>query len=206
LQTTFLAGLRFAPAGAVAEAWKIAEGQEALRNVPPGSINKLVGEGWNAGGTDAKGGQYAVFDLGRGVHIVGFAIYSVGDVTHDPDEIQIQTSAQASGGGKWTTVATVHGGAGDDGLQEFGGFSATSRYWRLYIASTHKPQYHQAMVKEVYFKPHPNSTVPTLDSVLQQAADRHAAGATNNIPSEILVYYQPYNIGDCTSPQISTRS
>ena len=50
------------------------------------------------------------------------------------------------------------------------------------------------MVKEVYFKPHPNSTVPTLDSVLQQAADRHAAGATNNIPSEILVYYQPCKI------------
>ena len=115
----------------VSEAWKIADGKVVLRIVPPGSINKLVGEGWNAGGTDAKGGQYAVFDLGRGMHIVGFAIYSVGDVTHDPDEIQIQTSTQASGGGKWTTVATVHGGAGDDGLQEFGGFSATSRYWRL---------------------------------------------------------------------------
>ena len=61
------------------------------------------------------------------------------------------------------------------------------------------------MVKEVYFKPHPNSTVPTLDSVLQQAADRHAAGATSpfggeptdKMPSEILVYYEPYNIGDC---------
>ena len=131
LQTTFLAGLRFDTDGAVAEAWKIADGKVVLRIVPPGSINKLVGEGWNAGGTDAKGGQYAVFDLGRGMHIVGFAIYSVGDVTHDPDEIQIQTSAQASGSSKWTTVATVHGGAGDDGLQEFGGFSATSRYWRL---------------------------------------------------------------------------
>ena len=84
--------------------------------VPPGNINELVGEGWNAGGTDSKGANYAVFDLRKDMHIIGFAVYSAGDVTHDPNEIQIHTSSSASG--PWNTVVTVNGKAGADGLRQ----------------------------------------------------------------------------------------
>eukprot|EP01047_Picozoa_sp_COSAG01_P013730 COSAG01_NODE_652_length_14497_cov_38.547968_11_plen_322_part_00 len=129
------------------EAWKVADGKVAFRAVAPGHINQFVGEGWNAGGTDSKGANYLVFDLRKSMNIVGFAMYSVGDVTHDPNECHLQISNGFSKNKNWTTVGTFYGKAGFDGLQEFSGFRATSRFWRFYIASTHVPRYHQSMIK-----------------------------------------------------------
>ena len=129
------------------DAWKAADGKIAFRAVAPGGINQFVGEGWNAAGTDDKGGLYLVFDLKTQTEIIGFAMYSAGDVTHDPDECRLQALMGPYWGVNWTTIATFRGQAGFDGLQEFSGFKATSRYWRFYIASTHVPRYQQAFVK-----------------------------------------------------------
>jgi hypothetical protein len=171
------------------DAWKIADGRVVFRSVSEPSINKLVGEGWNAQGTDGHGANYVIFDLGKRIHIVGLAFYSIGDRIHDPGLCHIQTTSLSWKDGNWTTVASFHGEAGYPGLQEFPTFSFVGRYWRFYIANTHVPRYHQAIVKEVYFKPSPsNLEIPSGDLSV-------ATGVELLEAPEIAVYYQPYHIG-----------
>ena len=116
----------------------------------PGSnvIDGSVATHWNAG--DVVGWNvpnWASFDFGAPQLVTSFSFYSVGDVTHDVKDWELQVSATGTGG--WTTVASGVGVSGSSAEQTTTFDGAVSQFWRFYILTTSIG--YQAYVREVVF-------------------------------------------------------
>ncbi|XP_066297394.1 uncharacterized protein [Branchiostoma lanceolatum] len=100
---------------------------------------------WNPGG---RGPWYIIFDLVVRYTLSKFSITNCGDTTHDISTFQLQASA-SSDPYNWEDVVTVTDVATTSEIQEFGGFSATGRFWKLNITKTHGTW--QPWLREVNF-------------------------------------------------------
>ncbi|KAI8480764.1 hypothetical protein Bbelb_415060 [Branchiostoma belcheri] len=101
---------------------------------------------WNPRG---RGGPwYIIFDLVVPYTLFKIRITNYGDRTHDVSMFLLEASA-SSDPYRWEDVVTVTEVAVSSEIQEFGGFSATGRFWKLNITNTHGTW--QPWLREVNF-------------------------------------------------------
>ncbi|XP_078673447.1 uncharacterized protein LOC144912282 [Branchiostoma floridae x Branchiostoma belcheri] len=101
---------------------------------------------WNPRG---RGGPwYIIFDLVVPYTLFKIRITNYGDRTHDVSMFLLEASA-SSDPYSWEDVVTVTEVAASSEIQEFGGFSATGRFWKLNITNTHGTW--QPWLREVNF-------------------------------------------------------
>jgi hypothetical protein len=107
--------------------------------------NADKGKGFNAS-TGFSQVDWVSFDFGEQKLITKFAIYSLGDVTHDPKVFDLQISEDNE---SWKTIVSFVGKPGTAKRQEFVGFRAKSRYWKWKILSRYSGW--QTVCREVEF-------------------------------------------------------
>eukprot|EP00035_Acanthoeca_spectabilis_P013270 m.244505 g.244505 ORF g.244505 m.244505 type:complete len:622 (-) comp15844_c0_seq5:40-1905(-) len=113
--------------------------------------------GWDAALPKGAAPPYWVtFDLGEVTPVDGFALSSDGSGAWDVAEFDLEASTSPTG--PWGGIANASGikaQTGDGGVQVFGGFAASSRYFRWVVTKTGG---WQPWVKEVQFRrgPHPH--------------------------------------------------
>ncbi|XP_078616369.1 uncharacterized protein LOC144884772 [Branchiostoma floridae x Branchiostoma japonicum] len=104
---------------------------------------------WNPSGVPQYYNQWNfVLDLTARYTLSRVAIRHIGDTTHDIKDFSLQKSMTGDPTYVWEDVTTVTDvEAGTDARQEYGGFRATARYWRLLISRTWSG--YQPWVREV---------------------------------------------------------
>jgi len=104
---------------------------------------------WNPSGVPQYYNQWNfVLDLTARYTLSRVAISHIGDTTHDIKDFSLQKSLTGDPAYVWEDVTTVTDvEAGTDARQEYGGFRATARYWRLLISRTWSG--YQPWVREV---------------------------------------------------------
>ncbi|XP_035696734.1 uncharacterized protein LOC118430131 [Branchiostoma floridae] len=100
---------------------------------------------WNPSG---RGPWYIIFDLVGPYTLSKIGITNNGDTTHDISKFRLQTSV-TSDPYNWEDVVTVTDVAASSELQEFGGFSATGRFWKFNATETYGTW--QPWLREVNF-------------------------------------------------------
>ncbi|KAI8516969.1 hypothetical protein Bbelb_055500 [Branchiostoma belcheri] len=100
---------------------------------------------WNPSG---RGPWYIIFDLVVPYTLSKISITNNGDTTHDVSMFLLEASA-SSDPYSWQDVVTVTEVAASSEVQEFGGFSATGRFWKLNITKTYGTW--QPWLREVNF-------------------------------------------------------
>ncbi|XP_019637289.1 PREDICTED: uncharacterized protein LOC109479741 [Branchiostoma belcheri] len=100
---------------------------------------------WNPNG---QGPWYIIFDLVAPYTLSKISITNNGDTTHDVSMFLLEASA-SSDPYSWKDVVTVKEVAASSEVQEFGGFSATGRFWKLNITKTYGTW--QPWLREVNF-------------------------------------------------------
>ncbi|KAI8517213.1 Retinal rod rhodopsin-sensitive cGMP 3',5'-cyclic phosphodiesterase subunit delta [Branchiostoma belcheri] len=100
---------------------------------------------WNPSG---QGPWYIIFDLVAPYTLSKISITNNGDTTHDVSMFLLEASA-SSDPYSWEHAVTVTEVAASSEVQEFGGFSATGRFWKLNITETYGTW--QPWLREVNF-------------------------------------------------------
>ncbi|CAH1272632.1 TNR [Branchiostoma lanceolatum] len=93
---------------------------------------------WRPMGSDRDfNNWYVIYDIGNSSTVTKISLTNYGDTVHDVSAFRLQTSSNCGQYG-WTDVMTVDDvEAGTRQAQEFGGFAASARYWRLIVTGTH---------------------------------------------------------------------
>ena len=145
-------------------------------------IDGNVATFWNAGHVSGWNvPNWASFDFGAPQLVTSLSLYSVGDVTHDVKDWELQMSETGTDG--WTTVASGVGVSGSDAEQTTTFDGVVSRYWRFYIPTRHTG--FQAYVKEVVFYSNVVTQAPTTAPATLAPAMTAAPG-TVNVVKELL--------------------
>ncbi|KAI8484257.1 hypothetical protein Bbelb_380420 [Branchiostoma belcheri] len=100
---------------------------------------------WNPNG---QGPWYIIFDLVAPYTLSKISITNNGDTTHDVSTFLLEASV-SSDPYSWEDVVTVTEVAASSEVQEFGGFSAMGRFWKLTITQTYGTW--QPWLREVNF-------------------------------------------------------
>eukprot|EP00058_Branchiostoma_floridae_P018279 XP_002603768.1 hypothetical protein BRAFLDRAFT_86596 [Branchiostoma floridae] len=100
------------------------------------ALDGVAGTYWNPVGTDRHSARHIVLDLKEPHTLTRIALNNYGNTVHDIKAFKLQKSTLWSPFHWEDVVSVTDVEVGTDRRQEFGGFRATARYWRLLITET----------------------------------------------------------------------
>ncbi|KAI8509134.1 hypothetical protein Bbelb_129820 [Branchiostoma belcheri] len=117
---------------------------------PDKVLDSNYGTYWNPYPPKIWGPWYIAFDFQAPYTLSKISITNFGDVTHDVTAFRFQRSTTRKPDRHWTDVLRVTSAPVTGTTpQEFGGFSAVSRFWRLLITKTGRYGAWQPCIREV---------------------------------------------------------